>query len=103
MLKKVSAQGLDLSKEFAFGNINSLAELYGYVISVVFIIAGIIILFQFIIASLRWLTSGGDKEAIAKARATLTNTIIGFLLMIFVFLVLQYLPEAIGLKGYKIF
>jgi hypothetical protein len=50
-----------------------------------FVAAGIIALVYLLRGSINWITSGGDKEKIEKARHTLTNAIIG-LVIIFVIL-----------------
>jgi len=50
-----------------------------------FAAAGIIALIYLLKGSMGWITSGGDKEKIEKARQTLTNAVIG-LVIIFVIL-----------------
>lgn len=57
-----------------------------------FVAAGIIALIYLLRGSLNWISSGGDKEKIEKARHTLTNAIVG-LLIIFVILAGIYTLE----------
>jgi len=54
-------------------------------LKIFFVAAGIIALIFLFRGSISWITSGGDKEKIEKARQTLTNAVIG-LLLIFVIL-----------------
>lgn len=92
--------GVDLGGQYGFSWIKNLGAYLSYaIIPVVFEIASIALLFYFVIAAFKLVTSGGDKEAVAGARAMITHAIIGLVMLIAVFLLLQYLPPAIGLKG----
>ncbi|MFH1827121.1 MAG: hypothetical protein ABH812_01650 [bacterium] len=61
-------------------------------LKIFFVAAGIIALIFLLRGSLNWISSGGDKEKIEKARHTLTNAVIG-LLIIFVILAGIYTLE----------
>lgn len=102
MIKEVHAQTVDISGQYAFGGIKSLGEATQFLIIPIFQIASILLIFYFIWAVFRIITSGGDKETLAKERRTITHVIIGFILLIFMFLLLQFVPEVIGLKGYRL-
>lgn len=102
VIKPTYAQELDLAKEFDFGIIKSLGEATGQLIPVIFTSAALLLIFFFVWGAVRLIISGGDKEAVGKARGLITHTIIGFILLIFVFLLLQFLPEFFGLN-YKLF
>jgi len=54
-------------------------------LKIFFVAAGIIALVFLLRGSISWITSGGDKEKIEKARHTLTNAVVG-LVIIFVVL-----------------
>ncbi len=97
------AYAVELNKEYGFGWVSSAGYFLGlYLVPIVFEIAGIAVLFYTVFAAIKYMTSGGDKEAVASARAMITHSIIGFLLLIFVFLFLQYIFPAIGLEGFAI-
>lgn len=92
----------DLTNEYAFADLKSLGETLGFIALPAFSIAVVAVIFYFLIGAFRWMNSGGNKENVQKARDMITHAIIGLLLLILMFLILQYLPEAIGLKGFKI-
>lgn len=97
-----------LSGQYDFGWITSLGDfiskqLLGATGGPLFAIFATITVFFIIFGGFKYLTSGGDKEALASARNTLTYAIIGFILLIFMFLVVRYLPQALNLGDqYKI-
>lgn len=95
---------VNLDTQYAFGGaeFSSLGKALRHLIGPAFNIAAIAVTFYLIIGAFRYITSGGDKQALEKARAMITHAIIGFLLLMLMFLVLQYIPEAIGLKGFSI-
>ncbi len=87
----------NLSENYAFGKIGSLGEGLGYLIGPGFQIAAVVVVFYFLIAAFQYITSGGDKTAIASARARITHSIIGISLLILMFLVLQFIPKFFGI------
>lgn len=86
----------DLSNIYGFGNIGSLGEGISNLVMPAFSIAAAAVTVYLVIGGFKFLTSGGDKEGVAKAREMITHAIIGFLLLIFIFLIMQFLPEAFG-------
>lgn len=93
---------IDLGQNYGFGNINSLAEGFGRLIGPAFTIATIAVVFYLLIGAFKYLTSGGDKNAVGEAQKMIIHAIIGFILLMAMFLVLQFIPEFFGLKGFKI-
>lgn len=83
----------NISQHYAFGDIQTLGEGLTRLVNPVFSIAATLVIIYFLIGSFKYLTSAGDKEAVAGARQMITHAIIGFMLLLFVFLVLQFLPE----------
>lgn len=67
----------------------------GRLVALVFMVSGILVVFYFLLGAFDLITSQGDKNAIASARDKITHAIIGFVMLILVFLILQYLPEAL--------
>jgi|SRR3989344_2536328 len=90
---------VDLGKEFAFGKIGSVGEAFGYLVTPAFSIAGVAVVFYFVIGALKYLMSGGDKQAVDGARKMITHAIIGFILLIAMFLILEFLPTFFGIPG----
>lgn len=44
-----------------------------------------------------WITSGGDKGKLDKARHTIMYAIIGLIIMVFAFLIIRVVGEALGI------
>ncbi|MDO8570212.1 MAG: hypothetical protein Q7R97_01345 [Candidatus Daviesbacteria bacterium] len=94
---------VDLGNQYAFGWITSLGQGTNLLITPVFSIAMAGVVLYFIIGGLQFLLSGGDKEAIAKAQKRITHAIIGFILLIVLFLFMQFfVGEFLNLGGFKI-
>ncbi|MCL5784438.1 MAG: hypothetical protein M1142_03735 [Patescibacteria group bacterium] len=98
----LSATGLNqqvsLKDQFAFGKFNSLGEILSGLIGPAFSIAAVAVVFYFLIGAFKYLTSGGDKNAVASARDMITHSIIGFLLLMMLFLIMQFIPQIFGFK-----
>lgn len=90
-----------ISESFGFGNITSLGSLANMLILPGFSIATTMVMFYFIIGAFEMITSQGDKAHIVSARAKIYHSIIGFILLAVMFLIFQYLPEALGID-YKL-
>lgn len=65
----------------------SLGDVVSNALLIVFIAAGLAVLIFLIIGAFRWITSGGDKEAIAKARGTIVNALIGLAILALAFFI----------------
>ncbi|KKS12140.1 MAG: hypothetical protein UU67_C0057G0011 [Candidatus Daviesbacteria bacterium GW2011_GWB1_41_5] len=93
---------VDLGGQYQFGHVKTLAQGWEYLIMPAFSIAAAAVVIYFVIGGLRYLLSGGDKEAVSKAQKMITHAIIGFVLLIVMFLILQFIPEFLGIEGFKI-
>lgn len=94
---------VDLKTEYGFGDIGSLGEGLSRLAPATFSIATALVVFYFLVGAFKLLTSAGDKEAVASAREMITHAIIGFIILMFVFLVLQFvLSSLFGITGLKI-
>jgi hypothetical protein len=80
------------------GGGGGLAQFIAVVISVIYVFAGIAFLFMVIISAFQWITSGGDKEAVAKARSRLTSAIIGFVLLALAGVIVTTFQRLTGFK-----
>lgn len=92
----------ELKDAYPFGGITSLGQGLNFLTGPIFMIAGLGVVSYFFFGAFKYLTSGGDKNATSAAQAMITHAIIGFVLLIFIFLFLQFLPDLLGLKGLKI-
>lgn len=93
---------VDLGKNYAFGGITSLGEGLGYLIMPAFSIAGAAVFIYLIIGAFRFISSGGDKTALEGARKMIIHAIIGFILLMLMFLIIEFIPEFFGFTGLQI-
>lgn len=89
---------VDISQEYGYGYIKSLGDGVSLLVAPVFSIATSVVVIYFLIGAFKYVISGGDKDAIASARNMITHAIIGFVILMFAFLTLQFIPEAFGLN-----
>ena len=68
-------------------NTRSVGDVISNALLIVFIAAGLAVLIFLIIGAFRWITSGGDKDAIGKARGTIVNALIGLAILALAFFV----------------
>lgn len=84
-----------LTKEFGFGKFGSLGDFVQLLIPLAFSIAALMVVFYFIIGSIELINSQGDKAHIVSARSKIYHAIIGFILLIAIFVIMQYLIPAL--------
>jgi len=92
---------IDLSTQYGFGNFKTIGDAINSLIQPAFVIAGFLVVIFFVVGATRYIASGGDKEAVASARNMIVHAIIGFILLMFMFLFLKWFPEALGLQNFK--
>ncbi len=66
-------------------------------ITIFFVAAVIAALFFLIVGGIRWITSGGDKEAAIKAKETITAATIGLVVVFSVYAVLRLIGYFFGI------
>ena len=62
-----------------------------------FIIAGLVALIYFLLGALGWITSGGNKESVDKAREKIQAALIGMILLFFVLALVGVLENILGI------
>jgi hypothetical protein len=67
-------------------------------VGLAFVIGALIFFFIMVIAAIQWITSGGDKQALESARGKLTNAIVGFVILLLLFVILKIIQEFFGLS-----
>ncbi len=68
-------------------NKRTVGDVISNALTIVFIAAALAVLIYLIIGAFRWITSGGDKEAIGKARGTIVNALIGLAILALAFFI----------------
>lgn len=66
-----------------------LGVIIGNALTIVFVIAVIAVLFMLVIGAFQWITSGGDKEAVGKARGRITSALVGLAILALAFLIVK--------------
>lgn len=79
------------------GKINSAGALFSKLVIPAFSMAALAVVIYFIWGSFKWIISQGNKEELAAARNMIIHSIIGFILLILLFFVLELVPEALKL------
>jgi len=72
----------------------SLSDVLGFVIKGFFILAGLAAILYLLLGAFEWITSGGSKENVEKARNKIQAAVLG-LIIIFIVLSLVVLVESI--------
>jgi hypothetical protein len=68
------------------------------VLILIYTVSGIAVLFMIVYAAFQWITAGGDKEAVAKARARITNAIIGLVILSLAFVLTNTIGKFLGFR-----
>lgn len=76
-------------------SIPSPSSFLGLIIRLFFIIAGLAALFMLLLGAFAWITSGGSKENIEKARDKMVAGFVGVILIIFVLIVMVFLEQVV--------
>src|SRR3989344_4887455 len=82
---------VNIGESFGFKDIKSLGQGTSQLIMPFFSLAAVIVVIYFMVGAYKYLTSGGNKEEVEGARQMITHAIIGFILLMFAFLVIQFL------------
>ena len=78
-------------------NTNSFSNLVAGFIQIAFVLAVIVALFYLIYGGFRWITSGGDKQAVNAARDHIVAAIIGLVIIFLSYFILNFLLGVFGL------
>ncbi|MDO8570211.1 MAG: hypothetical protein Q7R97_01340 [Candidatus Daviesbacteria bacterium] len=71
-------------------------HLLGNIIQLIYAVAGIIFVFMVIISAVQWIISGGEKEAVSKARGRLTWAVIGIVFLALAFVIISIVGKVTG-------
>jgi len=69
------------------------------IINIAMMAAGMVAVIYLIIGGFRYVTSGGNAEAIEGAKATILNAIIGLIIIFISFLLVNYILTAMGINN----
>ena len=69
-------------------------------LTIIFVIAALAVLFYLILGAFQWITSGGDKDKVAKARSGIVNALIGFALLALAALIVQVVGQILNINPF---
>jgi hypothetical protein len=67
-------------------------------LTIIFVIAALAVLFYLIIGAFQWITSGGDKEKVGKARGAITNALIGFAILALAAVIVKVVGQLVNIN-----
>ncbi len=74
--------------------IPSMATVLGFAIKTFFIVAGIAALLFLVLGAFSWITSGGDKEKVAKAQEKIQSAVVGLIILVAVIALVATVEQA---------
>ncbi len=82
-----------------YGGAGGISIVLTNIIHLLFILAPTIFLFMVIISGIQWITSGGDKESVARARARITYAVIGLMIVGLAFMATEIVTKMLSLPS----
>lgn len=73
-----------------------LGAFIGNIIQLAFVIALILVLVMLVWGAFEWISSGGDKEAVGKARGRILNALIGLAVLAIAFALFRFAGQFLG-------
>lgn len=86
------------------GNINSMtptgfvAGLLSFLVNGLFILAIIYFFFSLVMGGISWIGAGGDKNALSEARARVSNAIVGIVVVLSTYIIVNLLASVFGIE-----
>ncbi|HAU65145.1 MAG: hypothetical protein UU02_C0014G0006 [Candidatus Woesebacteria bacterium GW2011_GWA1_40_43] len=100
-------QNLDLDKiqsgafpTAKFGGYAKIGDIIGSILPYIFGAAGIALLIYLIIGGLQIMTSRGDPKAMQSAQGKISNAIIGFIIVVFAYLLVVLIGKILGIQAF---
>ena|SRR3990167_9996982 len=77
------------------GNVSNVTDLIMRFIQILLAVAGLIAVIFLIIGGFRYITAGGNEETAESAKKTVTNAIIGIVIVILAFVIVRVISNAL--------
>lgn len=97
-MKLISQGPVNIGEKFGFGDIKTLGSGTTKLIIPIFEVTSAIVLIYFLIGAFFYLKAGDSKEEIAKAREMMNHAIIGFIILIVAFFIMDLIMGAFGIQ-----
>lgn len=79
----------------------AISQFLSNLVTLIYGVAGTVLIFMFVWGAFEWLISAGDKEKIATAQKTIINAVIGILLFAIAFAVIRIIGTFTGFTFFK--
>lgn len=90
--------GPGLQGVYSSGPTSFLSTFIPNFIGLVFVIGVLIFFFMFIWGAIQWISSGGDKQALEAARGRITSAVIGIVILLAAFALLNIVETFFGIN-----
>lgn len=80
----------------------SLSLIISQIFTLIFSVAILIVLFFIILGAFEWITSGGEKEAVGKARGRIINALIGLAILALAFLIANIAGSILNINVFNL-
>jgi hypothetical protein len=77
---------------------SALSHLLNTLILLILVIGGITFVFMLLFGGYQWITSGGDKEGLAKAKNRITHAVVGLIILFSIFALLSLFGDFLGIN-----
>lgn len=96
---------VSIGQHFGFGGLQSLGDATSKLVDPAFGIAAALVIIFFLWGAFKYLKSGENKEELSAAKQMIIHAIIAFIILMFAFLVLQFLLTGLFRfdRGFNIF
>jgi len=78
--------------------LNTLLGAFNNLLTILLIIVIVLALFSIILSGIQWITSGGDEKGLEKARGRLKYSIIGLIVGLLSFFIIQFIANFFGVS-----
>ncbi len=73
----------------------TIAYILATLLRLALVVAGILLLLYIVVGGIQWLTSGGEKTALAAARDRITAAFIGLVLIVLVVVIIEFINQVL--------
>lgn len=74
-----------------------LGDIISNLVKIAFVVASLLVLAMLIFGGIQWIISGGDKEAVGKARSRIIAALIGLAVLALTFLIINIIGNILGI------
>lgn len=100
-LNSAGAYGGSHGSSGTFGNLTSIGTLVTLFINISFVVAGLILLFYFILGGIGMISSAGknDPQKAEQAKKSITSAVIGFIVVFASYWIVKLIGQLIGMPN----